>query len=403
MWHLEDFDEINSKAPDQKVSRFHSICRAGGTNAQVLGSAYETMEDSDETLVCFAQIPFSLVDRTVNVVRPGITRLVDMELIPARLLIEEDGSQRLVTEEKAFEKDLSFAITQVVAKIKLWGIRKDWYKQYLNCVSHVGLKDEKLVPVEYSWFEDHRAISSKSYESDLSGRVRIEVFAAIRRILPDHLAVRCEELPNYFAMTALGRLAFSKFSAPTIRHLPQYQSDYVVSGAGRAASEYYSVFLSYGSPDTEIAEFLRGDLRELGIETWWFPDDARWGERLHHEIGGNLEKYEKLILLCSRKSLIRPGVLYELEEVLSRERRNGGASIIIPLMLDDVLFEDWWTYDTAEDGSLRRGSFSEDEIGRRKMIATKLSDSVAGDLKGLSPGSDQWLKAVSKLKLALKK
>ena len=38
---------------------------------------------------------------------------------------------------------------------------------------------------------------------------------------------------------------------------------------------------------------------------------------------------------------MRPGVLNELEQLLAREAREGGADLLIPLHLDDFVFAEW--------------------------------------------------------------
>lgn len=47
------------------------------------------------------------------------------------------------------------------------------------------------------------------------------------------------------------------------------------------------------------------------------------------------------MLLCSKSSLIRNGVLNELERVLEREWSEGGGNILIPVTVDDFVFGDW--------------------------------------------------------------
>src|SRR5690606_26194757 len=51
--------------------------------------------------------------------------------------------------------------------------------------------------------------------------------------------------------------------------------------------------------------------------------------------------YDRVILLCSKSSLSRNGVLNEIERVLAREAKEGGSSVLIPIAIDDHVFEDW--------------------------------------------------------------
>ncbi len=39
--------------------------------------------------------------------------------------------------------------------------------------------------------------------------------------------------------------------------------------------------------------------------------------------------------------MVRPGVLNEIEQVLIREASEGGSEILIPITIDDYLFNGW--------------------------------------------------------------
>jgi hypothetical protein len=105
--------------------------------------------------------------------------------------------------------------------------------------------------------------------------------------------------------------------------------------------ELDSVFISYGGPDQRLAEMLRNKLVSEGIRTFLFSTDAMPGEKIHHVMREGINRYDRVLLLCSHNSLDRPGVLNELEETLQREAREGGSKILIPVALDDYLYSDW--------------------------------------------------------------
>ena len=107
------------------------------------------------------------------------------------------------------------------------------------------------------------------------------------------------------------------------------------------ADMYKTVFISYGGPDEQVASRINSALKDKGITTWFFPDDAVAGEKLHRVMYGGVNKNEKVLMLCSENSLTRPGVLNELERVLEREAREGGADILVPVALDDFVFTRW--------------------------------------------------------------
>ncbi len=54
-----------------------------------------------------------------------------------------------------------------------------------------------------------------------------------------------------------------------------------------------------------------------------------------------VHEYGRLILVCSRDSLVREGVSYEIEQVLARDAMEGGAELIIPVSIDSYVFSGW--------------------------------------------------------------
>lgn len=104
---------------------------------------------------------------------------------------------------------------------------------------------------------------------------------------------------------------------------------------------YKSVFISYGGPDSAVVSDLNNELKKAGVETWFFPDNALPGQKLHRVMHEGANKYEKVLLICSESSLNRSGVLNEIERVLEREAREGGSDILMPVTLDDYVFNGW--------------------------------------------------------------
>ena len=102
-----------------------------------------------------------------------------------------------------------------------------------------------------------------------------------------------------------------------------------------------SVFVSYGGPDKQFAEMLNAGLQQAGVSTFFFPSDAPPGEKLHHVMRDGVNQYDRVVLVCSRSSLNRPGVTNEIEETLQREAREGGRAILIPVTVDDYVYSDW--------------------------------------------------------------
>lgn len=107
------------------------------------------------------------------------------------------------------------------------------------------------------------------------------------------------------------------------------------------SQNYYSVALSYGGLDESIATKLNQFLLANGIKTWFYPENAFAGEKLHRMMSNMIRNAERVIILCSKTSLQRSGVLNELERTLEREAREGGSAILIPIALDDYVFNEW--------------------------------------------------------------
>jgi hypothetical protein len=77
------------------------------------------------------------------------------------------------------------------------------------------------------------------------------------------------------------------------------------------------------------------------VSTFFFPNDAPPGAKLHHVMRDGVNYYDRVVLVCSQASLNRSGVLNEIEEALQREAREGGRAILIPITIDDYVFSDW--------------------------------------------------------------
>ncbi|PWY54779.1 hypothetical protein DGG96_15480 [Legionella qingyii] len=104
---------------------------------------------------------------------------------------------------------------------------------------------------------------------------------------------------------------------------------------------YHSVAISYGGLDEDIADKLNDFLIQNGVKTWFYPEHSLPGEKLHRMMSNMINEADRVILLCSKSSLHRNGVLNELERILEREAREGASAILIPIALDKYVFEEW--------------------------------------------------------------
>jgi len=62
---------------------------------------------------------------------------------------------------------------------------------------------------------------------------------------------------------------------------------------------------------------------------------------LHDVMHAGVNAHDRVILVCSRASLERVGLLNELEETLAREARDGGATYLLPIRLDNYVIDEW--------------------------------------------------------------
>ena len=102
-----------------------------------------------------------------------------------------------------------------------------------------------------------------------------------------------------------------------------------------------TLFISYGGPDESDVLKINKKIKSKGVQTWFFPDDASPGEKLHRVMHDGVNNYDRVLLICSKNSLTRAGVLNEIERVLEREAKEGGTDILIPVTLDDYVYGDW--------------------------------------------------------------
>lgn len=144
-----------------------------------------------------------------------------------------------------------------------------------------------------------------------------------------------------------------------------------------------STFISYGGPDESFAEQLSKALRMHGVTTFFFPDSALIGERIDVEVYRAIDRNDRIVLICSRASLDRPGVLHEIREALDRESREGGLSLLIPVLLDDYLISEWHL--------------------REPQLAKRLNRRVAADFRGTRRSTKRFNVALERLLSALRR
>jgi hypothetical protein len=108
-----------------------------------------------------------------------------------------------------------------------------------------------------------------------------------------------------------------------------------------AAADLRSIFLSYGEQDEAFVKHLEAALRQHGVATSLLTRETIPDEKIHRTMHERVKPYDRVILICSRSSLDHSGVQDEIKETLAQEERDGDASYLIPIALDDYMFAGW--------------------------------------------------------------
>jgi hypothetical protein len=111
------------------------------------------------------------------------------------------------------------------------------------------------------------------------------------------------------------------------------------------ALEFYTCFISFTESDDSFAERLYNDLRKVGVRCWRWKEDAKWGKTLIHSIDEAVGIYDKLVVICSERSLNSPAVIREIERALQKEdslaKQGNPRDVLFPIRVDDYLFAGW--------------------------------------------------------------
>jgi hypothetical protein len=144
---------------------------------------------------------------------------------------------------------------------------------------------------------------------------------------------------------------------------------------------YYSCFIAYGSLDKAFAQKLYEDLKARGVSCWLFDADARVGKPVWGEIGKGRREADKVIVTCSAGSLVRDGLLKEIEETADED-----PSKLVPISLDNI-----W----REEGFLvRRGA---------RDLKQYLKDQIYADFVGWDKDEKIYQKGLERLLKALQR
>lgn len=164
----------------------------------------------------------------------------------------------------------------------------------------------------------------------------------------------------------------------------EYLVDCAKSLSGAALSSLLqSTFISFSKPDEAFAKRLNDALHSNGVRTFFFPEHAVPGRKLFIVMHEGVNEFDRVIVICSEASLnSSKGVRNEIKQTLARESRDEGASYLIPIRLDDYIF-----------------NWSPDEM----YLATEIRDRVITDFSNLDTVPGKFEVSLQKLITALKK
>ena len=103
-----------------------------------------------------------------------------------------------------------------------------------------------------------------------------------------------------------------------------------------------STFISYGGPDEPFARRLQEELERNGVTTFLFSKHAKLGEPVADAMRSGIKDHDRIVVICSKAALDRPGVLNELELIMRREARDSGKALLIPIAIDEYVYSEEW-------------------------------------------------------------
>jgi hypothetical protein len=144
--------------------------------------------------------------------------------------------------------------------------------------------------------------------------------------------------------------------APLPRHQPApVDNGDVIALAGVVALRfvavsfhgYHSAFISYGRPDDAFASLLFDRLSVHGVRAFYFPETAIPGQTIERVLYEAVTNHDRLVVVCSEKSLSRVGVRTEIQHAFGIAAERAFFGGIVPIWLDDYI-------ETSEDELCRR-------------------------------------------------
>lgn len=86
--------------------------------------------------------------------------------------------------------------------------------------------------------------------------------------------------------------------------------------------QFQSCFISYASPDKDFATILYRRMSLDNLRVWFAPSDIRGGERIHEQIEGAIQQYDRLLVILSEASIQSDWVMTEIFRAREIERNR---------------------------------------------------------------------------------
>lgn len=358
-WDYADIVRMNPPGPGQAVAPLAHLLRIGAINSVLLCEASRLLEgdQSEPSVICFAQLPFPLLDCSRKQQADGAYAGAHFEvwLRPARIVVDEKGALTLLEREDDLRGSGQptsggtgsggMDITQIVAMARLWGIRSKFHPRYLDAMTEDGLLDRIIVQPHENWerrvengfLRSAATMNASQFEVNLSRRLRPEMHAALERLLTSVERERLASLGGentlcaYFLMPAPGRVCFHAPPVPTLQLL---RSEMLI---GEGLTLYFDtrltpfdrflvdgvIFAVLGrDTDCRVVEFEeRGEMALVRLKARRRQDLEAVAEAFYRSVWAEQEKAQTQILMRLSSALqshaIREG-LSELRTHLER-------------------------------------------------------------------------------------
>src|SRR5579883_1063709 len=161
----------------------------------------------------------------------------------------------------------------------------------------------------------------------------------------------CQHLHEAKGLETIDHEYSSALDEDTLRQSIEHLPDVFLRGVGYNDEEietlrglygkafrFYSCFISYARADDEFASRFYSDLQANNVTCWKDTENIKGGDYWQSQIYEAIRIRDKVILVCSERSLTRPAVIEEILKAIEREK--DGPKKLFPIRLDDFIFSD---------------------------------------------------------------